>query len=134
MADAVTTQTIQDGQRTAIMKFTNLSDNTGETAVVKVNVSDLEVQDGTGAACTTVTVQTIQFVTYGMAVQIDLDATANVLLATLPENYSDTLDFSDYGVPNNAGTGVTGDILFTTIGHAAADSYMVVITMTKNYG
>jgi hypothetical protein len=69
-----------------------------------------------------------------MSVQIDLDATANVLLATLPENYSDTLDFSDYGVPNNAGTGITGDILFTTIGHAAADSYMVVITMTKNYG
>ena len=134
MADAVTTQTIQDGQRTAIMKFTNLSDASGETAVTKVNVSALEVQDGTGAACTSVTVQTIQFVTYGMAVQIDLDATANVLLATLPENYSDTLDFSAYGVPNNAGTGVNGNILFTTTGHAVGDSYMVVITMTKNYG
>jgi hypothetical protein len=69
-----------------------------------------------------------------MSVQIDLDATANVLLATLPQDYSDTLDFSDYGVPNNAGTGVTGNILFTTIGAAAADSYMVIITMTKNYG
>jgi len=134
MADAVTTQTIQDGQRTAIMKFTNLSDASGEAAVVKVNVSDLEVQDTTGAACTSVTVQSIQFATYGMAVQIDLDATANVLLATLPENYSDTLDFSAYGVPNNAGGGVTGDILFTTIGAGAADSYMVVLTMTKNYG
>jgi len=134
MADAVTSQTIQDGQRTAIMKFTNLSDATGETNVVKVNVSDLEAQETTGAACTSVTVQSIQFVTYGLSVRIDLDATANVLLATLPENYSDTLDFSDYGVPNNAGGGVTGDILFSTIGAIAGDSYMVVLTMTKNYG
>jgi|TARA_R110002020_G_scaffold79165_10_gene198711 hypothetical protein len=134
MADAVTSQTIQDGQRTAIMKFTNLSDATGETNVAKVSVASLEAQETTGAACTSVTVQSIQFVTYGLAVRIDLDATANVLLATLPENYSDSLDFSDYGVPNNAGGGVTGDILFSTIGAGAGDSYMVVLTMTKNYG
>ena len=134
MADAVTSQTIQDGQRTAIMKFTNLSDATGETNVAKVSVASLEAQETTGAACTSVTVQSIQFVTYGLAVRIDLDATANVLLATLPENYSDSLDFSDYGVPNNAGGGVTGDILFSTIGEGAGDSYMVVLTMTKNYG
>ena len=35
MADVVTTQTIQDGQRKAVMKFTNVSDGTGESAVVK---------------------------------------------------------------------------------------------------
>ena len=35
MADAVTSQTLQDGEKTAIMKFTNVSDGTGESAVKK---------------------------------------------------------------------------------------------------
>jgi hypothetical protein len=41
MADAVTSQTIQDGERKAVLKFTNISDGTGETNVVKVDVSTL---------------------------------------------------------------------------------------------
>jgi hypothetical protein len=41
MADAVTSQTIQDGEKTAIVKFTNVSDGTGESAVKKVDVSAL---------------------------------------------------------------------------------------------
>ena len=39
MADAVTTQTIIDGERNCVMKFTNVSDGTGESAVAKVDVS-----------------------------------------------------------------------------------------------
>ena len=31
MADAVASQTLLDGERMAIMKFTNLSDGTGES-------------------------------------------------------------------------------------------------------
>jgi len=34
MADAVGSQTLFDGERKAIMKFTNTSDGTGETNVV----------------------------------------------------------------------------------------------------
>ena len=41
MADVVTSQTIQDGQKTAILKFTNVSDGSGEAAVKKVDVSAL---------------------------------------------------------------------------------------------
>ena len=33
MADAVTSQTLVDGPRDLVMKFTNLSDGTGESAV-----------------------------------------------------------------------------------------------------
>ena len=39
MADAVATQTIFDGERMAIQKFTNISDGTGESKVLKVDVS-----------------------------------------------------------------------------------------------
>ena len=41
MADAVTSQTLIDGQKTAIFKFTNISDGSGESAVKKVDVSAL---------------------------------------------------------------------------------------------
>ena len=42
MADAVTSQTIQDGDRIAVMKFTNISDGSGESGVAKVDVSALQ--------------------------------------------------------------------------------------------
>ena len=49
MADAVTSSTIQDGERTAVMRFTNVSDGTGESAVAKVDVSALNA-DSRGRA------------------------------------------------------------------------------------
>jgi hypothetical protein len=39
MADAVTSQTFIDGPKTVVMKFTNISDGTGESGVTKVDVS-----------------------------------------------------------------------------------------------
>ena len=36
MADTVLSQTIQDGERTAVMRFTNVSDGSGESAVKKL--------------------------------------------------------------------------------------------------
>ena len=41
MADAVTSQTLVDGDKTAVLKFTNISDGSGESAVKKVDVSAL---------------------------------------------------------------------------------------------
>jgi len=50
MADTVTSQTIQDGEKTAILKFTNESDGTGEASVKKVDVSAL-ANNSAGDAC-----------------------------------------------------------------------------------
>ena len=134
MADAVTSQTIQDGARVAILKFTNVSDSSGESAVVKVDVSALSADPLTGKSCSSVTVSKIQYVTFGMSVKIEFDASTNVLIAHLPENYSDVLDFSDFsGIPNNAGSGKTGDIDFTTTGHSSGDSYMIILELIKKY-
>ena len=41
MADAVASQTLFDNERVAIMKFTDISDGTGENKVLKVDVSAL---------------------------------------------------------------------------------------------
>jgi hypothetical protein len=72
MADTVTSQTIQDDNRKAVLKFTNISDGTGESAVI-------------------------------------------------------------LSLPNNAGSGKTGDIQFTTIGASSGDTYTVILEVIKSY-
>ena len=59
MADAVTSQTLSDGPRVAVMKFTNISDGSGESAVAKVDVSALSAEPGTDRACSEVKIQQI---------------------------------------------------------------------------
>ena len=80
MADAVATQTILDGPKYAVLKFTNISDGTGESAVT---------------------------------------------------GHHDYTSFG--GIPNNAGSGVTGDIQFTTVGHDNTDTYTVILYLRKEY-
>ena len=133
MADAVTSQTIEDGERNCIMKFTNVSDGTGETAVAKVDVSALS-NNSSGTACSEVRVMRVSHAIVGMSVQLFLDATSNVFLMELAESSNGHMNFKDFsGVPNNAGSGKTGDILFTTKGHSSGDTYSIVLEMTKVY-
>lgn len=134
MADTVTTQTIIDGERNCVMKFTNVSDGTGESAVAKVDVSALAA-NSEGEACTEVRVMRVSHAIVGMSVQMFFDATSNVLLAELAESSNGHMEFKDFGgIPNNAGAGKTGDILFTTKGHTSGDTYSIVLEMVKVYG
>lgn len=134
MADAVTSQTIIDGARTCVIKRVSISDGTGEADAVAVDVSALAA-NGSGDPCTGVSVQKLWFWTAGMSVNMEWDATTDALIASLPADREGYYDFSCFGgVPNNAGAGKTGDILFTTVGHSAGDTYTVILEMTKNYG
>jgi hypothetical protein len=133
MADAVATQILVDDTRRAILKFTNISDGTGESGVVKVDVSTLSSYQG--QACTSVAIYKIDAITAGMGLNMLWDATTDVLILTLGEADFVTFDFNRFGgLTNNAGTGKTGDILFTTIGAASGDRYTVVMEVYKNYG
>ena len=133
MADAVTSQTIIDGERNCVMKSTNVSDGTGESAVAKVDVSAL-ASNSAGVACSEVRVMRVSHAVVGMSVQLFLDATSNVLLMELAESSNGHMDFKDFGgLPNNAGSGKTGDILFTTKGHSSGDTYSIVLEMVKVY-
>ena len=133
MADAVTSQTIIDGERNCVMKFTNVSDGTGESAVAKVDVSALAANSA-GTSCSEVRVMRISHAIVGMSVQLFLNATSNVLLMELAESSNGHMDFKDFGgLPNNAGSGKTGDILFTTKGHSSGDTYSIVLEMVKVY-
>ena len=129
MADAVASQTIQDGERTAVLRFTNISDGTGESAVKKVDVSAL-TSNSLGQACTEVSIQRIYWATVGMSVQLDFDASTNVLAAdSTGDEYYDNFT----AIPNNAGSGKTGDIDLTTTGHSSGDTYMIILELIKKY-
>tara|TARA_R100000234_G_scaffold108545_2_gene80008 strand:+ start:466 stop:873 length:408 start_codon:yes stop_codon:yes gene_type:complete len=133
MADAVTSQTIQDGPRNCIMKFTNVSDGTGESAVAKVDVSALAA-NAEGVSCSEVRVLRISHAIVGMSVQLFLNASTNVLLMELAESSNGHMDFREFGgIPNNAGSGKNGDILFTTKGHSSGDTYSIILEMVKVY-
>ena len=134
MADAVATQTIQDGPRIAVFKFTNVSDGTGESAVTKIDVSALSNDPMTNKACSSVVIEKIYYQTIGMGVKIFFDASTDVLAWQLAADWSDTLDFSDFGIPDTKASGTTGDIQFTTVGHSSGDVYVIVMQVRKRYG
>jgi hypothetical protein len=122
MADAVTSQTLRNGAE-LVMLFTNLSDGTGEADVVKVDVSALSLSK--------VEILRIQYDIYGCELTMKWDATTDVIFAVL--NGSGDLDFRAAPIVNNAGAGVTGDVMFDFTGSRAdaGDSYTVILTMRK---
>ena len=133
MADAVTSQTLIDGVKTAVLKFTNISDGSGESAVAKVDVSALSAND-VGKSCTGASIEKIWWQCNGMKVQLLFDASSNVIAIELGENQSGYHDYTTFGgLPNNAGSGKTGDIQFTTVGHSSGDTYTVIIQVAKEY-
>ena len=86
------------------------------------------------SACTSVSISRIYWACRGMGVDLLFDATSNVLLTGLPadstgDEYYDLFS----GIPNNAGSGKTGDILFTTVGHSSGDTYSIILVLNKNY-
>ena len=125
MPDVVTSQTIVNGDRNIVQHFTCLSDGTGETAAVKVDVSAL--------GCTEVAVEKILYSVYGFEVTLAWDATTDVTFAVLQGQ--GVLDFTRFGgIPDNsAAANRTGDIVLTTAGARAdaGDSYVITLEMRK---
>jgi len=133
MADAVASQTLLDGERLFIAKYTNISDGTGETAVNKITVSSL-AKNAAGLACNGVKINKIYATTHGMEVRILWDATTNVFAWMIPQNTNYLMDFSSFGgLQNNGGTGVTGNVAFTTSDASSGDMYTIVLECIKTY-
>lgn len=139
MADAVTSQTIlDDGGKNLIMKFTNISDGTGESAVAKIDVSALTSSAITGQACNRIVLNKIWFSNVGMGFSLYWNASTNMFICQAPKDWTDTWDFTQSsqnlpGIPNNAGTGINGDLLLTTNDHTSGDTYSIVIWANKGY-
>jgi hypothetical protein len=141
MADAVVTQTIQDGGRQAIIKTTvviGAGAPPPPQEVTLVDVSALAVDPVTRQICTEVTLQKVTFASVGAAVELQWNATANVLIFDFPRNWTEQYDFSDFGIPNNSGAGKNGDIVALSQANATTplvpgDTYTFILTVTKSY-
>ena len=139
MADAVTSQTLSDGDRIAVMKFTNISDGTGESSVEKVDISGFATNIN-GETPARAHIEQIWYDVGGMRVALEWNATSNVVAAVLGTslgvgtNVSGHMDFRSFGgLKNNAGSGIDGNIDLTTHGHTAHDHYTVVLQLRKSY-
>lgn len=133
MADAVTTQVILDGERLFIAKFTNISDGSGETAVLKIDVSTL-APSAQNLACNGVKINKAWVQTAGMGVDILWDANTDLICESFPQDVLYRMKYDEFGgLPNNAGTGKTGDVLFSTIGAASGDRYTIILECIKTY-
>ena len=138
MADAVTSQTLSDGDRIAVMKFTNLSDGSGESSVAKVDVSALAANSA-GEECALASIEQIWYDIGGMRVALEWNATTNVVAAVLggsaaAGNVSGHMDFRSFGgIKNTLASGYDGDIDLTTHGHTNHDHYTIVLEVSKNY-
>ena len=139
MADAVTSQTIVDTDKRAVIKLTNISDGTGESSVKKVDVSALNARSADSATCSRVTIDQVWYDVGGLRAALEFDATSNVVALVLGGSaaagpVSGYFDFRNFGgIKNNAGSGITGDIDLTTHGHTNHDHYTITLELRKSY-
>ncbi len=127
--DAVSSKTIFNGSKKLIMQFTNLSDSTGESAVVKVDKSTLTGPNGLEPS--SLAIDKIEGSIDGMTVTIKANHTSAITVAQLGPGARINLDYSCEGGFQTSGSGGTGDIEFTTSGQAAGSSYNLVLHMRK---
>lgn len=130
MADVVTSQTIVNGPRNLVMKFTNESDATGETGVTKVDATSATFANRGVVPGIHLKPVRIIFNVSGGAVRLLWDQTTDVDMTIL--SGFGTMDMTAFGgFPNPQGTGSTGSILFTTVGFVAGSSYTITLEMIK---
>jgi len=129
MAATATQQIIANGPRNLVLKYT-IAGTTGDTtAGVLVDVSALDSTIGASLK-----LMTAQAVCTGFSCALAWDATTNIDLIYFPSDADVTQDFSRFGgIPNNAGTGVTGDVVFTTTGYTASgDGGLIYLWFKKS--
>jgi len=138
MADAVTTHVVKDSAGNYIVHLINVSDGTGEAAVIKVDKSAIAVATD-GAEAASLDIEMIRWNCVGMSARILWDHTTDDL-AFVCDGVGE-VDFKRDGVGREVGgdvlrdprsTGGTGDILLTTVGHSSGDTYNITLWLRKS--
>lgn len=126
MANAITTQTIMNGPKNLIVKVHVTGDGSGDE-------SNTNLVDVSSFSADEVTITGIHAALNGFTMELLWDATANISILCVPD-YEYNLNGSVArfgGIPNNAGSGKTGDILFSTTGLGNGDKGSVILEMVK---
>ena len=136
MADVVTSQTIVDTAGTkTVMKFTNISDGSGETLVTKMDESELTFMTEDATKKIAKIYWSINTTNGKSGVEISW-AGSGTSSADATIGFFSGTGFHDYNVggnsiPNNAtltaNTSPAGDVLFSTKGFVAGDNYTIIL-------
>jgi len=130
MADAVKTHVLLNTGDSYIAIFTNISDGSGENAVVKVDHSALT--DLTGRLPGRLRIMGLEWAIQGFPyVKIAFDATTDDTALVLAGNGEMCFDKLG-GIKNPATTGYTDDIVFTAPAGAGTGSYTILLRVAKN--
>lgn len=127
MADAVDTYVLESNAVYYMVRLTNASDGTGESAVVKVDRSGLT--NVKGVEPKGLTVEWIEYQVNGFNyVKLDWDATTDDEIAVLKGNGTKNY-CKGGGLRDPRSAGNVGDILLTTSGTTAGNSYDITMLL-----
>ena len=128
MVDAVNVNVLRSGGKRYIIQMANLSDGTGETTVVKVNLSALLTVDVTPQVPT---YSAVDYITYSIqgftSVRLYWDHNTDDEIAYLAAGWG-TIDYFPVGGrvdPRSAGG--TGNIILTTGGAVSGATYDITL-------
>jgi len=128
MADAVTTRILANGARNLVMRFTNFSDNTGESAVAKVDATNVAYGYKGIAPGTNLRIKKVSWSIHGGSLRILWDADTDEDAFVL-EGQGELCCSPLVKCPAIAGA--TGILRFTTAAFAANSGYDVTLHMIK---
>lgn len=123
MSNSITTQTILDGPLNAVIKV--LIDGDG----IEGDESSTNILDTSGLSGSPSTVKLIGLKAHlsGFSVDLEWDASTNVVAVTIPGDDDVNQDYRQFGgIINNAGSGVTGDIDISTAGLGDESGYFIM--------
>ncbi len=131
MADTVSVTVIEDGPRNYIIHLLGISDGTGETDVVKVDLSTVGgTNPASPASPVSLAIRDIQYDVQGFSnIKMQFGATANTPFALM--TLAGMTEFEPPLLADSAAAGFTGDILLTSVGAAADATYDIVLRMIK---
>ena len=132
MADVVTSQTIVDTSGTkTVMKFTNMSDGSGETLVTKMDASALTFMTEDGTKSLAKIWWAINTTNGKSGVELLWAGTTNSTIGFFSGTGYHDYFTSGNSIPNNAtltaNTSPAGDVLISTKGFVAGDNYTIIL-------
>ncbi len=136
MANTITNKVVIADSKKAVIYVTIASDGTNETATVLYDSSAVAtiVGDSDPLDSTLVSIYASASAASTARVKLLWNATTDVLAIDVPCATNPTKHNFHHmgGLPNQGGSGKTGDILLTTTGLASGDALTFVLTVRRN--
>ncbi len=124
MADTVDTVVVFAGKKRYVHRYTNVCDGTGESGVIKLDISTLTGMRG--GAVTKVGIEEISWSIQGFtSVRLFWDHTTDDEIKVLTGNGA--ISYQDVSYLMDSGTGQTGDVLLTTAGNTSGSTYDITV-------